>query len=216
MQGSKHPDPQRQAEKQQADERMRDVLVLLEHLAESEETTIKLIMDCLYDVGAVNLINKKFRFKPLNRLIKAIAGISKPIFRFVAFRWFRQKCPELIANWLRSKVAFKAADKKPPSPPPPPVAPPPPAPQNHSPPVVQPMSTAPVASTLQPALPLSTAPDVQEIKRLRTQVRVLTGMLAGTLIALGGTAALHFNNLNAERMQPIHQIQSTTVDPPEP
>jgi hypothetical protein len=87
-------------------QRMRDVLLLIESLVEREEITVKMILDCLYDIGSVNLINKKFQPKFLNRLMKWIAGQSKPVFRTIALRWFKKNCPELIANWLYSKVKF--------------------------------------------------------------------------------------------------------------
>lgn len=88
-------------------ERMRDVLLLLQNLTEREESTIKLILDCLYDVGAVNLINNKVTFQPLNKFLKSIATKPKPIFRFLAFIWFKKNCPLLITNWLFSRVSFK-------------------------------------------------------------------------------------------------------------
>ena len=93
-------------EKRVEEERMHDVLLLVQHLVEQEETTITMILDCLYDVGAVNLINNKFRFKPLNKVMKYIARLSKPAFRVVALRWFKKNCPQLITNWLRSQVTF--------------------------------------------------------------------------------------------------------------
>lgn len=88
------------------EKRMQDVLLLLQHLVEKEEVTVKLILDCLYDVGSVNLINKKIRTRPLNRFMKSIASMSKPVFKIVALRWFKKNCPQLIANWLQSKVDF--------------------------------------------------------------------------------------------------------------
>ena len=93
-------------EKRVEEQRMHDVLLLIQHLVEQEETTITMILDCLYDVGAVNLINNKFRFKPLNKVMKYIAKLSKPAFRVVALRWFKKNCPELITNWLKTKVTF--------------------------------------------------------------------------------------------------------------
>jgi hypothetical protein len=93
-------------EERMKQQRMSDVLLLIESLVEREETTVKMILDCLYDVGSVNLINKKFKFKILNRLMKWIAGKSKPVFRIIALRWFKKNCPQLIANWLHSKVKF--------------------------------------------------------------------------------------------------------------
>lgn len=94
-------------EERMEEERMQDVLLLLQHLVEREEATVKLILDCLYDIGSVNLINKKFRPRSLNRVMKLIATMTKPTFRAIAFWWFRRNCPQLIADWLRSKVTFR-------------------------------------------------------------------------------------------------------------
>jgi hypothetical protein len=87
-------------------ERMRDVVILLESLARREEQTVKLILDCLYDVGSVNLINQRIRRRPLNRLLKWMTRFTKPIFRQFAWHWFRKNCPQLIADWLHSQVVF--------------------------------------------------------------------------------------------------------------
>ncbi|MDR9403112.1 MAG: hypothetical protein RI580_06705 [Halothece sp. Uz-M2-17] len=88
------------------EERMHDVLLLLGNLVEREEATVKIILDCLYDVGSINIINKKVGFRPMNRFLKAIARLSKPAFRAVAWRWFKGNCPQLITEWLRTKVTF--------------------------------------------------------------------------------------------------------------
>ena len=88
-------------------ERMRDVFLLLQQLVEREEITLKLIVDCLYDVGTVNIINKKYQNKPMNRFLKAIANTSKPILRAVALRWLKKKLPILLTDWLEGKVSFK-------------------------------------------------------------------------------------------------------------
>ncbi|ACK68997.1 conserved hypothetical protein [Gloeothece citriformis PCC 7424] len=87
-------------------QRMDDVLLLLSNLVEREEATVKLILDCLYDVGSVNLIDKKFRKRPVNSLLKSIARLSKPAFKVVAFYWFKKNCPQLITDWLYKKVKF--------------------------------------------------------------------------------------------------------------
>jgi hypothetical protein len=88
-------------------ERMRDVLVLLEHLVEREETTVKLIIDRLYDVGAVNLINKKFPTQPRKRrVMKSLAKMLKPAVKIYALRWVKRNCPRLVTNWLQRKVRF--------------------------------------------------------------------------------------------------------------
>ncbi len=88
-------------------ERMRDVLLLLQQLVEREEVTLKLIIDCLYDVGAINLANKKIHNPPLNRIMKAIASMLKPAFRVVALIWAKKNLPTLVTNWLERQVSFK-------------------------------------------------------------------------------------------------------------
>ncbi|PSO51276.1 MAG: hypothetical protein BRC33_00855 [Cyanobacteria bacterium SW_9_44_58] len=97
---------QRLEEERIKEERMHDILLLLDNLVEREEPTVKMILDRLYDVGSINLINKKVGFRPMNRLLKAIARLSKPAFRAVGWRWFKRNCPQLITEWLRTKVSF--------------------------------------------------------------------------------------------------------------
>lgn len=87
-------------------ERVQEILILLTSLMAREEATIKLIIDCLYDIGYVNLINKKVRFRPLNSLAKFIAKRSKPVAKIFAWRWFIKNCPQLITKWLYVKVSF--------------------------------------------------------------------------------------------------------------
>lgn len=86
------------------EKRLQDLFLLIETMFLREETTVKLILECLYDIGSVNLINKKVRKRPLNRLMKYIARLSKPIFRIVAWRWFMKNCPKLLVDWLYGKV----------------------------------------------------------------------------------------------------------------
>ncbi|WP_346291648.1 hypothetical protein [Sphaerothrix gracilis] len=87
-------------------ERMHDVHLILENLFMREEATVKLVLDCLYDVGSVNLINERFTNRPLNRVMKMIAKMTKPAFRFFAVRWFQKNCPRLISDWLYTQVIF--------------------------------------------------------------------------------------------------------------
>ena len=94
-------------EKQLEEERMHDVQLLLENLFRREEATLKVIVDCLYDVGSTNLINKRFNCRPLNRIMKWIARLTKPGFRFLAVRWSKKNAPKLIATWLHSQVSFR-------------------------------------------------------------------------------------------------------------
>ncbi len=94
-------------EERKKQERMRDIFLLLEQLVEREEITFKLIIDSLYDVGSINIVNKKFRNRPLNGFLKAIAKTSKPVLRIVALRWLKKNLPTLLTNWLERKVSFK-------------------------------------------------------------------------------------------------------------
>lgn len=96
-------------EQQKQEARMRDVEMLLESLFMREEVTVRLIADCLYDVGSVNLLNQKVRSKPLNKFMKVIARRSKPIFRFFMLRWSQKNAPHMITDWLHSQVVFEPA-----------------------------------------------------------------------------------------------------------
>lgn len=156
--------PENLAEKYIEAERIHDVLLLLQNLINSEEATVKLIMDCLYDVGSVNLINQKLRSKPLNRVMKLIARMSKPVFRTLAFNWFKKNCPQLITSWLHTQVSFGNLPNTP--------------------------QQVPIEVTeLQPYSIPQTENLSQEIKNLRYQVRWLAG-IAIIAIAVLGVAAL--------------------------
>jgi hypothetical protein len=87
-------------------ERLHEIVILLTSLAGREQATIELIIDRLYDIGYVNLIDKKVQIRSLNSIAKLIAKTSKPIVRIFAWRWFQKNCPQLITNWLYRKVKF--------------------------------------------------------------------------------------------------------------
>ena len=89
---------------------MRDVEMLLESLFMREEITFRLIADCLYDVGSINLLNQRVRYRPLNKFMKVIAKRSKPVFRFFMVRWSKKNAPHLITDWLHSQVRFEPAE----------------------------------------------------------------------------------------------------------
>ncbi len=94
-------------EKRFQQQRLRDICLLLENITLKEETTIKLILDCLYDIGVINLINKKIPHPPLNKLAKKLASTPKPLFRIIAWRWVRRNLPIRVTNWLHNRVKFK-------------------------------------------------------------------------------------------------------------
>jgi hypothetical protein len=167
---------QRLAEKRAEAEHIQDVKLLLNHLARSQETTIKLILDSLYEVGAVNLINQKIQSSSLNRLSKSVASVSKPVFRIIAYRWFVNNCPELIVNWLHKKVSFGVE----------------PIP-------IETVSALDAKTTdMIPAPIPQSQPLNQEVKQLRSQVRMLTGMLIGAIALLGGATLWFVYGNNGE------------------
>ena len=100
-------------EEKREQQRMQDILVLLQHLAENEETTIALIIECLLDVGAVNFINREVQNESLNQFTKAIASMSKPIAKRYGLYRFKKDCPQIIVNWLQRKVAFPPPEETP-------------------------------------------------------------------------------------------------------
>ncbi|MDJ0723689.1 MAG: hypothetical protein QNJ38_01095 [Prochloraceae cyanobacterium] len=102
---------QRRQELRQEEEfkhqRMEEVHLLLENLAKREEVAIKMIVERLYDVGKLNFIDKKVRSPRLNKFLKKLLSLPKPLAVRVAFFWFTRNCPRLIVDWLEGKLKFK-------------------------------------------------------------------------------------------------------------
>lgn len=140
-------------ERRKKDRYMQDVLLIIDNLFEREEATVMVVLDCLYEVGSINLINKKIFNLPLNRLAKFIAKFSKPVFRVVAIRWFKKNVPTLITNWLGQQVSFKSSETK----------------------IIAEVPVSDVNA-------LSEVKKVNsEVRRLRSQVRLLTGCLVAAI-----------------------------------
>ncbi|MGK7873789.1 MAG: hypothetical protein AB4426_10905 [Xenococcaceae cyanobacterium] len=175
------------SEERREQERMRDILLLIGHLFEREEATAKLVLGCLYDIGYVNLINNKFRFCYLKGTFKSIAKLSKGAFLVLALYWFQKKCPQLIADYLHSLVEFKEAE------------------------------ALPAEAT---EVEVASLPEAQEkgeqVKLLRRQVRVLTGMLIASIAVFGGGFIWLTYNLKLDPLQLLFRTQPTTVRPEEP
>lgn len=171
------------AEQIMAEERIHDVLLLLENLSSREETTVKLILDCLYDVGATNLINQKFRSHTVNSTLKMIAKFSKPVFRMLAWRWFKKNCPQLITNWLYEQVKFASV-----------------APQQAAKIVENPQLTT--------QLPMNLSEQTQEIKSLRSQVRLLITVCLITITSFGGSCVWLSYKLEQAQLQTREEMQT--------
>lgn len=169
------------------EERLRDILLLLDSLFRREETSTKLILNCLYDIGSVNLINHKFRSRPVNRLMKWIARLSKPAFRVVALRWMQQKCPELITRWMHSKVTFEEPENTP-------------------------EAAIIEAETASPNTSEDLETCTREILRLRSQVRTLTVLLIGVTVSLGSAVVWSSWRTQESSLKPIRQ-SGVTIAP---
>ena len=90
--------------------RIHDVQLILENLFYREEATLKIVVDCLYDVGSIHLINQKMKHRSMNRFMKMVARFTKPIVQMMAVRWCKKNCPELITEWLYSQVTLQPQD----------------------------------------------------------------------------------------------------------
>ncbi|MGD1911813.1 MAG: hypothetical protein ACFB2X_13410 [Rivularia sp. (in: cyanobacteria)] len=179
-------------DKKKEEEKIHDVLLLLENISYREETSIKLILDSLYDVASLNLINQRFRSRTLKGSLRLVARVSKPVFRIIAWRWYKKNCPQLIVNWLRKKVAFEPQVR-----------------------VKQEAKLEPeVVSEIQP---LKTDSLVQlenqtrEVRYLRSQVRILTSILAGLIVVFGGTVLWLGYSLERYNLQTTKQAQENST-----
>ena len=95
------------AEELKKQERMRDVTLLLQQIVEREEVALKLIIDCMIDVGSINYANKKLENPSLNKIMKVLVGYIKPVARTIALRWLKKNLPDLLTAWLEAKVSFE-------------------------------------------------------------------------------------------------------------
>lgn len=170
-------------EAEQEEQLMQDVLLLLEHMIYREEITVKLILNCLYDAGATNLINQKFRSPTFNKTLKSMAKMSKPVFRMIAWQWFRKNCPQLIADWLREKIEFKNLQK--------------------------PQVEIVVEHEDANLNPLSQNQNqIYEVKQLRSQVKLLTGIFVGVITVLTGSFLWTGYLLDRSHSQVVKELQT--------
>lgn len=153
----------------------REVLLLLKNLAEREETTVKLILDRLYDLGALNIINNKLRSGTFKAAVRRLAKLSKPAFRVIGFYWFKRNCPQLITDWLVDQVAFETVES----------------------------NTKQVIAVPNNNLEVAALADLK-VKKLRSQVRLLTNLLIVIITIGGGSFAWLFYSYKVQPA-PINQ-----------
>lgn len=100
--------PKSLKEQRQEQERLTEMLIVLEELFRREDVAAKRIIACLYDIAVVNWINKNVRIYPFNPLLKFLMRFPKPVAKILALRFYLQtQCPKLITDWLYSLVEFK-------------------------------------------------------------------------------------------------------------
>ncbi|MBD2293448.1 hypothetical protein H6G06_08095 [Anabaena sphaerica FACHB-251] len=170
-------------EAEREEQLMQDVLLLLENLIYREEATVKLILNCLYDAGATNLINQRFQSRTLKRSLKLISKISKPAFRIIAWQWFKKNCPKLITDWLQSQIEFKRIE----------------TPKLEI--VVENQDTNLNFFSQEQYR-------IYEVKQLRSQVKLLTSMLVGVVTVLTGSFIGAGYLLERSHLQVVEELQT--------
>ncbi len=169
-------------EKDREEKLMNEVLVLIKTLVYNEEMTIKLIIDCLYDVGITNLINQKLQLGTLNKTLKFMTKISKPLIKILAWKWFKNNCPQLITEWLKSKVTF---------------------PQESAQKIEVVVENQPenIAASSQII-------DQNQVKRLNFQVKFLIGLLIAVLTIFTGSSIWLLVALQQSHVQTVEKLQN--------
>lgn len=175
----------RTLEKQQEEKIMQDVLLLLTNLFQREEVTVKLILGCLYDVAATNFVNQKLHYGITNGFLKRTAKISKPVVKILGWKWFIANCPQLVVNWLRTKVEF---------------------PRNDITNVELLLDNLSVSPSL-PELPEYQYSE-DKIKRLNLQVKLLVGLLLGTVTIFSGGLMWLSYSLDKAHSANVEQLQN--------
>ena len=159
-------------ESAQADQaRMADVTLMLDSMFEREESTVEIIINCLYDIGSVHWIDQRVPNRSLNRLAQWSARWSKPVVKIIAMRWFKRNCPKLITNWLYTKVKFE--------------------PKQFA-QVIEAAGEADIEqaiASLQAPLLAELETYRQRVTMLQARVRLLSLLLVGVILTLGGGLA---------------------------
>ena len=176
---------QQSQEKEKEEQLINELRLLVKTLIYQEEITIKSIMDCLYDVGSTNLVNQKFKFGTLNKTLKFMTKISKPAFKILAWQWFKKNCPDLITGWLQGKVTFIRVEEK-----------------------RLEVMTENENLNLVSISQLPEENQINQIKLLHLQVKLLTGILVATVTLFGGSLIWLTNSLQQSHLQTVEKLQN--------
>lgn len=154
-------------EQQIEQERLAEILIVLEELFQREGATGKRVIGCLYDIAVINWVNRHVP-PPFNPLLKYLAKFPRGMAQYLGLKLYLQpKCPKLITDWLYSLVEF----------------PPPPT------------------ETVQ-------LPKAEEVRKLKQQVRLLTGSLIVTIVLSLGSMTLLWQREKLQNL-PLLQGEST-------
>ncbi len=103
--------PKTLEEYQKEEQKLREILLLLEQLFKREEAAAKSIVGCLYDIATINLINKYCPLWGINATFKYISRFPRPVAQSLGVKLYLQpKCPKLITDWLYTLVEFPEKD----------------------------------------------------------------------------------------------------------
>lgn len=92
--------------------KVQEIQLILEQLVQREAATVRFIMERLYDVGLINVMNKKVKDHPLGRVVKPLGRASRGSFRSLGTRWFQAQGPKLITDWLYTLVNLEPKKRK--------------------------------------------------------------------------------------------------------
>jgi hypothetical protein len=121
----------------------------------------------------------------LNRSLKFITKQSKPVFKIVAWHWFKNNCPTLITGWLHSKVEF---------------------------PRVEPQKIEAVLESenkdIDSSLKLLGGNQIDEVKHLHFQVKLLTGILLAVLTMFSSSFIWVNYSLQQSHLQTVEKLRN--------
>ncbi len=94
-------------EQQLEQERLAEILIVLEEMFQREGAAGKRVIGCLYDIAVMNWLNKNMPNPPLNPCLKYLARFPRGLAQHLGLKLFLQpKCPKLITDWLYTLVEF--------------------------------------------------------------------------------------------------------------
>jgi hypothetical protein len=171
-------------ELEKEEQKLREILILLDQLFKREEATAKGIVGCLYDIAMINLINKYFPLWGVNVTLKYLTRFPRPVAQSLGVKLYLQpKCPKLITDWLYTLVEFP--DKK-----------------------TLTLEAEVVANELLPTLKQSKL----EIKSLQKKVRLLAGSLVATIAIFSGSFVWIAYNLEMNPIELLRTSQANLRD----